>query len=67
MDCNCNIPSCVECFDRYAEAITELGYADKELYYEWQDLTTQTLIDDIVDDELPQAVLDEILKNPNVW
>lgn len=67
MDCDCNMPNCMACFVRYAEAVEKMGCADKELYYEWQDLITQEIADDMAWDQISPAELAKMLKNSNEW
>jgi len=71
MDCDCNIPSCKECFIKYAKATEKMGHADKELFYEWMALVAQEKAEDDLWDMIVRHYnpdqLAELLKNPNEW
>lgn len=64
MDCNCDKPDCMECFERYAKAVVEAGYADKELYYKWQDVRTLQAIEEVTDED---PIPDEIFSLKDSW
>ncbi len=58
MDCDCDKPDCMECFERRAKAEIEyLGGADKHLYYEWQDIRGLQAMEEQADqDPIPEEV-----------
>lgn len=63
MDCDCNHPDCMECFERYAQAVVDAGYGDKELYYEWRDVQAQLAADYHADKDVP----DEAYELKDSW
>lgn len=56
MDCDCNMPDCLECFERYAQEVTDAGYGDKELYYEWQDVKSVQWVEYHVEQDIPEEI-----------
>lgn len=63
MDCDCNRPDCLQCFEQYAQAVTDAGYGDKELYYEWWDVKLVQRIEY----EAEQNIPDEIYNLKDSW
>ena len=63
MDCDCDMPDCMECFERYAQGVVDAGCADKELYYEWQDVQGILAADYHSDKDIP----DEIYELGDSW
>lgn len=60
MDCNCNKPNCIECFNLYTKSVKD--YVDnKDLYYEAKDIIELSEIEDQVD------IPDEILSLKDSW
>lgn len=59
MDCDCNKPDCMECFERYAQGVVDAGCADKELYYEWRDIVSLQAMEYHADqDPIPDEIYD---------
>lgn len=60
MDCDCDKPDCMECFERHAQAQIEyLGGADKELYYEWRGIRDLQAMEEHADqDPIPDEIYD---------
>lgn len=53
----------MECFERYAQAVVDAGYGDKELYYEWRDVQAQLAADYHADKDVP----DEAYELKDSW
>lgn len=59
MDCDCDKPDCMECFERYAQNVADAGYGDKELYYEWREIKGLQAIEHQADqDPIPNEIYD---------
>ncbi len=58
MDCDCERPDCMECFERYAKAVEEAGCADKELYYEWRDVQSLQWLEYHTEQNIPDEIYD---------
>lgn len=69
IECDCNYPDCMACFERSAKAEMEYtgSSGDKEMYYEWMDIKgAESVEEHTLADYSPEA-LEEIIKNPNEW
>jgi hypothetical protein len=64
MDCDCEKPDCMECFERYAKAVQDAGYADKELFWEWMSVKGLQLLEEQTDQD---PIPDEIYNLKDSW
>lgn len=66
-ECDCNFPSCMECFERSFKAMEEYCGVDKEMCYEGLAIISSEYAEEQSLEDCDPKVLEDIIKNPNEW
>lgn len=66
-ECDCNMPSCMECFERGVKEMEEYCGVDKETAYEGLDIIAAEYVEEHTLEDCDPKVLEDIIKNPNEW